>query len=116
MIRKVVRHFRIDEISAVDKPAQERAHVLIMKGRSDMSHLQKCIEAAKRDVAAMYKTSDPTPGLTNRDFEKALDEYVDSKKRPDESHAAAYDRLLKEDETAADLAFASYNAAKVPPT
>jgi hypothetical protein len=112
---KVLRSLRIDEISAVDKPAQKGAQMLIMKGHSDMSQLQKCIAAAKRDVTTMYKTSDPTPGFTNRDFEKALDEYVASKKQQGESHAAAYDRLLKEDDTAADLAFASYNAVKVPP-
>lgn len=116
MSRRVLRTFKLREISAVDEPAQEHARVMLMKGANTMSsNLDKCIKASNIAPSDIYKTVDPITGLTNRDFEEALDEYVEKKRHDAESFTDAYDRLLKEDDTASRLAFASFNAAKVSP-
>lgn len=113
MKQRILGRVRIREVSVVDKPAQEGAIALILK--SDVDHLQKCIMAAMQGGDLIYKSKNPYPGYTNRDFEQALETMVKQKRLPGEQKEQCYARLLREDEDAVALTVASLNATPALP-
>jgi hypothetical protein len=124
MSKRIMRTFKLAEVSCVDRPAQEHARVVVMKRAEEQDAkalLLKSLAAARYDLDAVEVMEKAlTDGLFDTmetsDIEALIKVRADQIKKPKERDASAYARAIVEDGIAKVLFKASRRVTGVLPT
>ncbi len=90
--KRIMRKFRIDEISSVDRPAQEGARAVIMKRAPDDDHDDHDDET-RQGLAAEGRRLRASGGVDIDEIDRQLLDMARVARKPDETAEQSFSRL-----------------------